>query len=255
MTEPSTPLFSIITVTLNNLEGLKRTHASLEMQTVQNFQWIVIDGASSDGTPQYLKMTNAQWLSEPDQGLYDAMNKGIERSTGEYLLFLNSGDEIAASDVLEQLSKAAQEKPDFIFGDYYLHDNRKKFYKKSKKIQKISRGMITSHQAMIYSKKKFGNIRYDLSYKVASDYDLTLRFLMFNKKTIQIEIPICIFESGGLSEKNAFIGRLEQYKIRKNLYILSEIENLAVFCAQFIPWNLRKKFPKLYWFIESLIIR
>jgi putative colanic acid biosynthesis glycosyltransferase len=251
----NSPVFSIITVTLNNLSGLKRTHQSLLEQTVSDLEWIVIDGGSTDCTTGYLKTTKALWVSEPDNGIYDAMNKGIEKATGEYLLFLNAGDELATSDVLEQLSKVARDSPDFMYGDYYLHENKKKFYKKSKQIKKLSRGMITSHQAMIYSRKKLEGIRYDLNYQIAADYDLTLKFLMSDKKTIKLTIPICIFESGGLSEKKAFIGRFEQYKIRKNLSILPEIENLAVFFAQFVPWNLRKKFPKLYWFIESLIIR
>ncbi len=86
-------LFSVITVTRNNLVGLRRTHESLRIQSCGDYEWIVVDGASDDGTADYLKKTGANWVSEPDRGIYDAMNKGIARAQGRWLIFMNAGDE------------------------------------------------------------------------------------------------------------------------------------------------------------------
>ena len=97
------PKFSIITVNYNNLEGLKKTVESVKNQTYQKFEYIVIDGGSYDGSLEFIKDNESlldYWVSEPDSGVYQAMNKGIEKATGEYLLFLNSGDHFCNTKVL-----------------------------------------------------------------------------------------------------------------------------------------------------------
>ena len=84
-------LFSIITICWNNLTELKKTFQSVDLQSCKDFEWIVIDGNSKDGTKEWLeKNTLANWISEPDGGIYDAMNKGIDKASGEYLIFMNS---------------------------------------------------------------------------------------------------------------------------------------------------------------------
>ena len=94
---------SIITVNLNNLEGLKRTYESVVCQTFTDYEWIVIDGGSTDGSREFIEQHQdkfAYWCSEPDKGIYNAMNKGIMRAKGEYLNFMNSGDCFASNDTL-----------------------------------------------------------------------------------------------------------------------------------------------------------
>lgn len=98
------PKLSIVTINYNNLEGLKRTVESIVNQTWQEFEYIVIDGGSTDGSANYIESQSKYidyWVSEPDKGIYNAMNKGIAKATGEYLLFLNSGDHLYSSTVLE----------------------------------------------------------------------------------------------------------------------------------------------------------
>ncbi|MEM9470254.1 MAG: glycosyltransferase, partial [Pseudomonadota bacterium] len=98
------PYFSIITVTKNNFEGLKQTAFSIDAQRHEewsDFEWIVIDGNSEDGTQDFLKKTKALWFSQPDHGLYDAMNKGLDRANGIYVLFMNAGDIFADNNTLE----------------------------------------------------------------------------------------------------------------------------------------------------------
>jgi glycosyltransferase involved in cell wall biosynthesis len=99
------PKISIITINYNNLEGLKRTITSVINQTWQEFEYIVIDGVSTDGSAAFIESqseTIDYWVSEPDKGIYNAMNKGIAKSSGEYLLFLNSGDHLYDDKVLAQ---------------------------------------------------------------------------------------------------------------------------------------------------------
>ena len=85
------PFFSIITVNLNHLEGLTRTAASIAGQSCDDYEWIVVDGGSNDGSVGFLESSSARWSSEADSGIYDAMNKGTQQSRGHYLLFLNAG--------------------------------------------------------------------------------------------------------------------------------------------------------------------
>lgn len=119
---------SIITVCYNNLEGLLRTCNSVVEQTVRSqFEWIVIDGASTDGTPKWLTEHDAEidrWISEPDTGIYNAMNKGVRIASGDYMLFLNSGDELNGADIVAKCLPYFDGSTDFIYGDE-IHFNPK----------------------------------------------------------------------------------------------------------------------------------
>lgn len=244
------PIFSIITITLNNLTGLKKTHKSITAQNSSNYEWIVIDGASSDESINYLKSADANWISEPDQGLYDAMNKGIALATGQYLIFMNAGDCFATINTLTIIQdQIKSQSPDFIYGDAQELFNNTLIYKKSRSHHKITQGMFTHHQAMIYSRDLINNQKYDLNYLIAADYDLTLRLLAKAESTLYIAAPICLFESGGISEQNAIQGRKEQFIIRRNFGI-SIFKNTALFIAQSILYQIRRFCPKLYWFLK-----
>ena len=101
---PEKPLISIITVNLNDVEGLKRTMTSVFEQTYKEYEYIVIDGGSTDGSKEYIESHSDKidtWVSEKDSGIYNAMNKGIKVATGEYFLFLNSGDWLHKVNILE----------------------------------------------------------------------------------------------------------------------------------------------------------
>jgi len=115
--------FSIITICKDNLSELKKTHISISQQTSEDYEWIVIDGDSSDGTREWLKnIKTANWISEPDNGIYDAMNKGISFAKGKYLIFMNSGDCFDNNSVLSQCQKILEQhgSPAFVYG-YYLN--------------------------------------------------------------------------------------------------------------------------------------
>ncbi|GJL86154.1 MAG: glycosyl transferase [Micavibrio sp.] len=247
-------LFSIITVTCNNIAGLKRTAKSIEIQEFQDYEWIVIDGASNDGSSEWLKLSKANWTSEEDDGIYHAMNKGMKRGSGQYLLFLNAGDILAGKNVLEHLAQEIANEPiepDFVYGDSLeSNKNNKPIRKPARSHEQVVSGMFTHHQAMLYKREALANLRYSPLYDIAADYDFTMRFLKQAKNILYCKYPVCVFEPGGVSQRKALQGRAEQFQIRKNLGTKDSV-NAAVFVAQTIAWNFRKIFPSLYWKAKS----
>ncbi|MCC7304811.1 MAG: glycosyltransferase [Alphaproteobacteria bacterium] len=246
------PLFSIVSVTLNNLQGLNRTFNSVKCQSFQGFEWIVIDGASNDGTESFLKEHGDCWISEPDRGLYDAMNKGIDHARGDYILFLNAGDALTGPDTLQKIYEAVkQSKPDFVYGDSYEELAGQHNYKPARSHLSAHRGMFTHHQAMLYRRIRIGGLRYNLNYKIAADYDFTCRFLKKTNAILYLPFPLCVFESGGVSQKKAVLGRREQFKIRLKNRTGSLPANILVYAAQSALWTLRGFMPGLYWRLKS----
>lgn len=239
-------LFSVITVTRDNLSGLKRTQESLRAQGFSDYEWIVIDGASGDGTAAYLKGTGANFVSEPDRGIYDAMNKGVERARGDYIIFMNAGDAFAAPDTLEKLAEYAD--ADFIYGDALEGG----VYKRAHPHEKIARGMFTHHQAMIYRRDVVGDLRYDLSYKIAADYKFTVEFLRRAQRVVHVALPVCIFEQGGVSQQRVRLGRDEQFRIRREQRVCGACENSFIYMMQTAAMIVRRATPGLYWKIRMV---
>lgn len=234
------PVFSIVTITRNNLDGFRRTQESLDRQSFRNFEWLVIDGNSTDGTQSILP-ENA--LSEPDNGIYDAMNKGIHRSTGEYILFLNAGDTLSDADILATIARTiAIEKPDYIYGDALETGG---WYKKARDHHRIELGMFTHHQAMLYKRDCLGGLRYDADYKIAGDYAFTRAFLEHVKTVSYIPAAICIFETGGISQRHMRLGRIEQYKARQKAGY-HVFKNMSIYAMQTLTASFRAMFPRAY---------
>jgi glycosyltransferase involved in cell wall biosynthesis len=127
-----TPLISVITINFNDRVGLERTFESVFNQTFQDFEYIVIDGGSNDGSKELIEENTEKisyWISEPDKGIYNAMNKGISAAKGDYLLFLNSGDKFYAEKSLSLGSKYLGEE-DIIYGDLEVVNDEKSSIKK-----------------------------------------------------------------------------------------------------------------------------
>lgn len=237
---------SIVTVTHNNLRGLQATQASLQSQTCQNFEWIVIDGDSSDGTKEHAATNRpATFVSEPDSGIYDAMNKGIDRASGDYILFLNAGDTLAAPETLERLLPFF-DGAGFVYGDS-MEDGH---YKAARSHRRICLGMFTHHQSMLYHRKTIGALRYDTNYKIAADYKFTLLHLLHSVKITYCPFPICVFEPGGVSQTAARTGRIEQFCIREELDTCPRHLNAALYLAQTVWLALRRAMPGVYWAIK-----
>ncbi|MDD3021036.1 MAG: glycosyltransferase family 2 protein [Alphaproteobacteria bacterium] len=246
---------SIITITFNNRTGLKKTAQSILSQTCTDYEWIIIDGASTDGTQDDFPLyKTAQITSEPDHGIYDAMNKGIKAATGKYIIFMNAGDQFATPEILQSVSEeTAGQFFDLVYGDSYEEQEQEiPFYKSAKPATSIHHGLFTHHQSIFYNRLSLEDLRYDTKYKIAADYDLTLRFLQRHDQSLYIAEPICIYEGGGISQTQIELGRHEQYLSRK-LAGVPEWKNRTITTKQKAASFLRRLFPNLYWKTRSFI--
>lgn len=267
-TEKHFPLFSVITVTRENYRGLKNTCESLDLQGFEDFEWLVVDGASTDETVEFLRARRRdartdtipfRFVSAKDDGIYDAMNIGIEMARGHYLLFLNAGDTLAQAETLRKLGSICKKNPDFVYGDALevseemLKKGRKPVSKLARSHEDVHFGMFTHHQAMLYRRHivRDMHLRYSLRYRIASDYDFTVRFLQNCKDIQYVKEALCIFELGGVSQQNAWLGRKEQYMIRDALELVPLPLNLWILCAQSFLWTLRRFCPWGYAFVRA----
>lgn len=241
------PFFSIITITRNNADGLRRTSSSITTQDMNDYEWIVIDGASTDGT---MAPPGALFISEADDGLYDAMNKGLPRTTGLYVLFMNAGDSFAAGDTLTRLRNHVGN-ADFIYGDALETDTDGTIhYKRSRAPEKFTEGMITHHQAMIYRRAIIEGMRYNTHYTIAADFDFTFRALKKGHVIARLSFPVCVFEGGGVSQRQSLRGRYEQFIIRR-AHKIGMGRNIAIFALQSALWGFRFLAPSLYWKMKA----
>ena len=200
--------YSIITVNYNNKDGLRKTIESVIHQSFRDFEYIIIDGGSTDGSADVLKEYDAQidyWVSEPDKGIYNAMNKGIAQAKGEYLNFMNSGDCFYAPDILAKVASYNYE-TDFIVGrDYHFNEEIQKGHVSilPSRTTMIHFFVATlDHQSSFIRRELFDNSPYDEGYRLVSDWIFFTEKIVRDGKQVQF-IPdiICRREEGGLSEQ------------------------------------------------------
>lgn len=249
------PRFSIITVTHNNLPGLCRTRDSICVQTFRNFEWIVMDGASIDGTPEALQRWQPEIqasISAADNGPYDAMNKGLALAHGEYVLFINAGDALAAPDVLHQLHDALGQHPsDFAYGDSVEEQpGGTEFYKPARHHAYRWWGMFASHQSMIYRTCFLREMlpAYDLRYRVGADMDLVWRVLRKTKSVLRIRFSVARTARAGISAAHAARARREQLMMRHEHSRMPALLNVLIMMGQQCTWTLRQMLPDFYAF-------
>jgi len=201
--------FSIIIATHNAAKGLPKTLDSILSQIYKDYEVVVVDGASTDGTQglieNYEKKFNGKlrWISEPDKGIYDAMNKGISIAKGEWLYFLGSGDVFYDIKVLSSVSDALKkESLNVIYGNIQWGDSNVIYGGKFSKFKLIRKNIC--HQAIFFNKKVFERLgKYDTKYKTGADY--VFNIIWFNDKGIEskyIKKTIAIYDVGGYSAKN-----------------------------------------------------
>ena len=244
---------SVITVCRNDLSGLQRTFASVASQQGAEFEWLVIDGGSCDGTAKWLEEHHRLagcWISEPDAGIYDAMNKGIGLAGGDYLLFLNSGDCFAEPDVLSKLVHSIEQEkpaPDFVYGDALdLVAGGTHNYRRSRELSNIRVGMITRHQAMLYRRELIASERYPTRFRLSADYALTASILMKEGvHTLRVPFPICRFAPGGAHDAQRLKALHEDFRIRKEILQESYLGCSLWFGVHWLHHHLRRLLPNL----------
>ena len=194
------PLVSIITVSYNTKFIIEKTILSVINQTYSNIEYIIIDGGSNDGTIDILNNYSNKinyWISEPDKGIYDAMNKGILNATGEWIIFMNAGDCFSNVNCIESVFKnSIDNKIYMIYGDINFITKDKKKHIKALSTNKIKHRMPCSHQAM-FIRKSFGDILFNQNYKIAAEYEIIHRILKYKGESSFLHLPIIICDFDG----------------------------------------------------------
>ncbi len=247
-------LISIITINLNNAIGLENTLASIEKQTYKNIELIVIDGGSTDNSLKIIENYNStitKAVIERDEGLYDAMNKGKDYASGDFALFLNSGDVLSNSDSLKTLTSKIDSKNKLYFGRAEnIFENKTIYYMPSLKITENNYSewlskITPSHQTILFPKSFYKVNTYDLKYKIASDVDYKLRAIN-EFETIFIDAIVVNFELGGISTIPSSMKLINQIiseglKIsKKNHNAISFNNTLIPICNQYIKYFFYK---------------
>ncbi len=210
---------SIITVNYNNVSGLKKTIDSVIAQTCRDFEWIVIDGGSTDGGKDLIEKYQEHftyWCSESDKGIYNAMNKGVAHATGEYVLFLNSGDVFFNECVVEQASPYLKES-DFIVGDSISH-HRDGTIGPWNSPHYFTAYMIVfyslNHQSMFISRKLLKERPYREDLKIVADWEQQLFELVFHDATYKyLPVVVSEFHEDGISQTNIDLHNRERQSV------------------------------------------
>lgn len=211
-TRPETKL-TIITVAYNAKDTIAQTISSVAAQTTEYVEYLIIDGASSDGTVDILRQMSSDidyWLSEPDNGIYDAMNKGIAMASGEWIMFLNADDYLASARSIQFLLEAADDSIDIVAGKTIMksaHDER--LFHPSRHFGLMLQ-LPFMHPAIIVRRSVFEICGYfDTRYRLAADCDFLLRAIKLGHRYREINEVVTVMRDGGASQRGFIRGRLE----------------------------------------------
>jgi glycosyltransferase involved in cell wall biosynthesis len=219
------PKLSVITIVYNNVRDIERTMLSVLGQTYTNIEYIIIDGLSNDGTLQIIdqyKSRVSKVVSEKDKGIYDAMNKGLAMATGDYVIFMNSGDEFYAPATVTNVFAAADD-ADIYYGETeMIDDNGRSLGQRRHQApttftwRGFKYGMSISHQA-IYIKRALTE-PYDARYQLSADIDWIIRAAKKAHKIVNVNQYVAKYLVGGMSKKKHRQSLEERFNIMKRYY-------------------------------------
>lgn len=216
---------TIITVVRNHAAGLEKTLSGIAESSEGTYrpEIILIDGESTDGTQEVVKKYSqllSYWLSEPDEGPYDAMNKGLKKATGEWLLFLNAGDLLAGPQTLRKIFSILENESeaDICYGDWMVDYPSFRTYRKAAGVQELWKGMICSHQSMICRTRKLREVGFPAGYSLAADYYALCSLHQAGCHFRYFPEPLVTCESFGMSHRRMFRSAMEQFHIAKAFF-------------------------------------
>jgi glycosyltransferase involved in cell wall biosynthesis len=236
------PLISIITVVYNGVATLEQTILSVINQTYENIEYIIIDGGSTDGTVDIIKKYEkhfAYWVREPDKGIYDAMNKGIDKATGEWINFMNSGDWFYSECVLSNIFENGENVySDIIYGAVYCNLKGKIVHIKPKKLKNIKKEIPFCHQASFVKRNIIPY--FDTKFKISADYDMFYK--LYSKEYVfkEVNFDMVFYDGNGFSYNNFILHSIEKFIIRKqyNNNVLYNLYNLYLYVIDLIYYFL-----------------
>lgn len=246
---------SIITITYNNLAGLRKTAEFVAAQTYRDMEWVVVDGASTDGTREWLDnaqctMRNLQILSEPDKGVYDAQNKGIGLAKGDFCFFLNAGDTFCGADVVARMM-ADCEGADIVYGNELVVDAEGRVVEHCKGVD--DPGFVDlynscmKHQATFIRRTLFDKYgKYDSTMRICADFDWFFRVIAFHDEVrlLYKDVDVAYFENTGLSyhnpalcapERKQILDRLMPARLQRDYETIARYPRLTRVRRQWLP--------------------
>ncbi|MDR2388604.1 MAG: glycosyltransferase [Tannerellaceae bacterium] len=225
----TSPVFSVITVTYNAVHCLEETILSVLGQSYPGIEYLIVDGASTDGTVELIQSyasSLAWWTSRPDGSLYEAMNTGLQQATGDYVWFVNAGDRIHGVDTAREMADricACPSPPDILYGETALIDSRGRFLgmrslrsPKSLSWKSFRTGMRVSHQSFLVRRTLAP--AFDLRYRFSSDVDWCIRCMKRSGAIVNTRLVLSDFLEGGLSTKRRAASLRERYHILCRYY-------------------------------------
>lgn len=217
---------SIITVVYNSEKYIRRTIESVVGQDYPALEYIIIDGKSKDSTMQIVDEYRdriARIVSEPDKGLYDAMNKGLRLATGDYVLYINSGDALSSPTLLSDMFATVPDDSDVIYGDTHITDeagnilhSRRHRPPEHLSWKDYKRGMLVCHQSFVAKRSLCDE--YDTNYRYAADFDWCLNILSKSKVVTNYDKVVSLFMDGGQTKRTIVPGLKERYRIMCKYY-------------------------------------
>lgn len=217
------PLFSIITVCRNAADTIACTVASVDAQSCGLYEHIVVDGASTDGTVEWLDghpSERRRVLSEPDKGIYDAMNKGLALAKGDYVLFLNAGDALHAPDTLQLYADAIMDNdyPGIVYGQTDIVDaDRRRIGPRHLQapetlcLKSFADGMVVCHQAFVALRRLAGG--YDMRWRFSADYEWCIRCLQHSRRNVLVPQVTADYLAEGTTTANRRRSLVERFRI------------------------------------------
>lgn len=238
-------LFTVITVTYNAEQTLMRTLKSVQDQTYPHIEHIIVDGNSTDGTVELIKKhetVQTKWMSEKDNGIYDAMNKATKMATGNYICYLNAGDAFYENNTVEKIISIARQYhlPDILYGEtvvvnklgVFLHNRRLKA-PVNLNWKSFKQGMLVCHQAFIIKRSIFEP--YDLTYHFSADVDWCIRLMKKSKSIVNTHLVMIKYLNEGMTTANRKASLKERYQIMTKHYgIISTFLHHAWFVVRAI---------------------
>lgn len=247
-----TPLFSVITITYNAEAVLAPTMHSVASQQYDDYEHIIVDGASKDGTlplVEHLSTPHTRVHSEPDRGIYDAMNKGLGLARGQYVIFMNAGDRFASPDTLSLYARAIadNETPGIVYGQTRLvdaegHDLGPRHLTAPDELtlQSFRRGMLVCHQAMAVLHRIAP--LYNLQWRYSADYEWCIRCLQHSRRNVYTGAVTALYLREGTTTQNRWRSLRERFQIMCRYYgTLPTVLRHVGFVPRFIISKIRKQ--------------
>lgn len=212
--------FTIVTVTYNSSKTLEKTILSVINQTYKNFEYIIIDGKSTDTTINIIRQYGqslSSWVSEKDNGIYDAMNKGVRLASGKWTIFMNSGDVFADNNVLQKVATIASNgDQDILYGDIFVEKKGGLTLKEAAEPCNKQR-MYFCHQSAFTKTSILKEMPFDTRFSMSSDLHFFKRCYYKRLKFKHMKLPVAIYDRGGISNTNRLAGLLDNVAVIKEI--------------------------------------